>query len=931
MRKLVVATLFVTVSVFAQRAVEIPPALSDPLVAGGRVHAIAVNPNDVRVTVLATEFGGLWKTDDGGAHWTHLDGLDEVWVIDVIWTSGGDRLVAAVARGNLRDDNGGIWFSDSGGATWLRASGDLPRPGLRLSAYGLSVAPDDSRRVYAGTDIGVSTSNDGGQSWTRPAGGTASTGPCYAVQALRDNRVIAACSDGVFRRDGVSGAWRAIRSPAGFSTASAQMLDVSPVDPDHVFVMASYTELLLYLVASEEWISIPLPGGESRAALVKVARGPRGSTEIFAGTGQYLRRIVRNGVDELRSITADAWESTSGAHADCGDLALGPDERALYFGSDGGLFRSADGGRTWARTAGRMNSLQISDLAGTIVQLPGLRDRTHLYFTTQDNQNWASSDGGVTWTRRDGNEGCCLSAPHTVSSAASAQLGYLVFGWSRTRGHPRFAEAGLHNPRHISNTDADGLDRDLTLLSAPVYVERNVWVRTGSAAGMAPVGIWVSTDNGESWRLRAQVALPYTGGTQTSGRAVLTSFAGTGGRIGILRVDDVTAPGIETFDASHLIYPSGNGSLAVRATMFDWHAVFAVDPVNPRHLVAVDVVGNTLTELTDAGWTPLTRLTQLVTRSGGVLLLDGSAYRMQVTLLKFDSYRRDRIWAGTRDLGLFLHDSDGDRPVAGTGSIKYITSVFNAPGSVSYVASYGRGLWKITMDDDTLRLPPELNLCALHPALCRINLPGDPQRYTLDPAAWRNADLALVIGGRIIGIRARGGLVRTLEVTPGARVIRPNAPNVPLSFTVAQRKRSCGLRKAIPRNMVATGIVLREGKLQALVSGERTLTEADLPPVREGREPRLLLTSKHSTAGVTIVSAGDSELSFYGVDFEPDGGPIVVSLDGRDAGTADAQPKGEMAGVVKLPRLAAGAHWIEARQGERSVRTEFVVVDTDTN
>lgn len=929
MRKLI-SMLFMTVSVFAQRVTEIPPALSDPVVAGGRVHAIAVHPNDVRVTVIATEFGGLWKTDNGGAHWTHLDGLDEVWVIDVTWTDGGDRLVATVPRGNLRDDNGGIWFSDNRGATWLRASGDLPRPGPRLSAYGLSVAPDDSQRVYAGTDLGVSTSSDGGRSWTRRAGGTASGGPCYAVQALGGNRVIAACSDGVFRRDGVSGAWRRIRSPEGFSTASAQMIDVSPVDPDHVFVMVSYTELLLYLVASEEWISIPLPGGESRAALVKVARGPRGSTEIFTGAGRYLRRIVRNGVAEFRSITAAAWEQTSGAHDDCGDLALGPDERALYFGSDGGLFRSADGGRTWTPTAGRMNSLQISDLAGTNVQLAGGRHQIYLYFTTQDNQNWGSSDGGVTWTRRDGNEGCCLSAPHLVRSAADAQVGYMVFGWSTTRGHPRFAEAGMNNPRHISNTDAGGLGDDLTMLSAPLYVERNVWVRIGSAYGMGPVGIWVSTDNGESWRLRAQVALPYTGGTQTSGRAVLTTFAGTGGRVGILRIDDITAEGVETFDASDLIYPSGNGSLAVRATMFDWHAVFAVDPLNPRHLVAVDVVGNTLTELTDSGWTPLTALTQLVTRNGQSLLFDGLAYRTQVTLLKFDSYQRDRLWVGTRDLGLFLHDSDSDRAVPGTQPIKYITNLFNAPGLVNYVASYGRGLWKITMDD-TPRLPPELNLCALHPILCRINLPGDPQRYTLDAAAWRNADVALVIGGRITGIRARGGVVRTLEVTPGARVIRPNAPNVPLSFTVAQRKRSCGLRKAILRNTVVTGVVLREGKLQAFVSGDRMLTQADLPPVRKERESRLLLTSKHSTAGVTIVSAGDSELSFYGVDFEPDGGQIVLSLDGKDAATAEVQPKGETIGVVKLPRLAAGLHWIEARQGERSVRTEFVVVDTETN
>src|SRR5690242_16539553 len=42
---------------------------------GGRDEALAVNPVSPNVVLAAVEFGGVWRSNDGGAHWSHVDSL----------------------------------------------------------------------------------------------------------------------------------------------------------------------------------------------------------------------------------------------------------------------------------------------------------------------------------------------------------------------------------------------------------------------------------------------------------------------------------------------------------------------------------------------------------------------------------------------------------------------------------------------------------------------------------------------------------------------------------------------------------------------------------------------------------------------------------------------------------------------------------------
>jgi photosystem II stability/assembly factor-like uncharacterized protein len=113
---------------------------------------------------------GLFKTTDGGDHWTELTrnpGLPEgIWGNIGITVSGANsnRLWA-----NIEADSGGVFRSNDGGATWTRTNGDRS---LRQRAWyytKIHADPKDTNVVYV-NNVSFQKSSDGGKTF-RPVGG----------------------------------------------------------------------------------------------------------------------------------------------------------------------------------------------------------------------------------------------------------------------------------------------------------------------------------------------------------------------------------------------------------------------------------------------------------------------------------------------------------------------------------------------------------------------------------------------------------------------------------------------------------------------------------------------------------------------------------------------------------------------------------------
>ena len=96
---------------------EFPPKLmpGTERTSGGRVQSISMHPTKRDHVIVANQFCGLWKTEDGGWTWFHLDGLLTVFVRDVTYAPDGNTVIATVQRDNQVKNGGGIWVSPDEG------------------------------------------------------------------------------------------------------------------------------------------------------------------------------------------------------------------------------------------------------------------------------------------------------------------------------------------------------------------------------------------------------------------------------------------------------------------------------------------------------------------------------------------------------------------------------------------------------------------------------------------------------------------------------------------------------------------------------------------------------------------------------------------------------------------------------------------------
>jgi hypothetical protein len=101
---------------------------------GGRTVAVDVSPANSAQAIAASESGGLFRTSDSGATWTHIDSLLPFRMSDVQYDPGNAQIVIASAWGDSRVVNGGgIWRSTDGGDLAEAADGQPHRCILQLA------------------------------------------------------------------------------------------------------------------------------------------------------------------------------------------------------------------------------------------------------------------------------------------------------------------------------------------------------------------------------------------------------------------------------------------------------------------------------------------------------------------------------------------------------------------------------------------------------------------------------------------------------------------------------------------------------------------------------------------------------------------------------------------------------------------------------
>ena len=833
------------------------------------------------------------------------------------------------------------------------------RTPARISGTGISFAPDIAGRVYAGTDHGVAVSNDSGATWDHfildpatPVDGDRLQDTALSLLALPGDRALATSRRGVFMKGPGSNTWTRIRTGAFDFARAFKMMDVSPLDSDKVFVLQNYDTLLLFEVASGMWTTLPLPGGVSRGPFVRVSRSAASASaiDIWVGAGVELRRATRTGIAAIRSTAASDWISLwrpAGLHDDSGHLGLDADARPVLYGSDGGVFRPLNAEATmWtnaATAAGGMNSYQITSLAGTTTPSAS-GSQTSLYFATQDNGLWASSDAGQTWPNADCAEGFHMRVRPAATAGSNITVGYGKIGCAPDVSI--FSDAHFANARAVPNDIVGGGTLDYAsqaFLIAPGY-----WARFRTAPGVNPE-IFVSTDNGLQWRRRAEMPFGPAGVFQPSigrqryrpGRpprasVFLPAFGPTAvegvSRIGLIHLSEALASGVRTFAVNELIVLPDEGSLGVRATEFDWQAVFAVDPRDASFIIAPDRNNGVVKITNDGGatWKTDIGLTQLVTEGGQLMMYDDEGH-MQVTHIAFDPADSNRILVGTRDAGSFISVDHGASwwKVPSSERALYVTGYFFTKGGWPvYAATYGRGLWKIA--PPRLRIPRFDEYCRV-PCMFR-----DPrERIPFEHPDWLKDEVIVFLDGSVNGIILSGNVVREITVTPGTRFVRyPGSRRRGAEVAIIASAEGAGFGELAGPDSAAqkvVGVALRGGKPTAFVFSETELMPLPNEPaprpatgrapavaVAAAPRPYLILSTELPTAGLPVL-AKDGLLHVRAIDFAPEqtgARQPRLAIDGMpvDAKTY-LDEKGALIVTIKVPdALPYGAHRIEVTQ-----------------
>ena len=746
---MVVTTALVVLPASTASAAPPAPAVTEfqptiPTKYGGRTISLTVNAADVSQVITATESGGLFRSSDRGATWSHVGSFPLHRMSDVRWSPNNPSLVIATTwASNDTLNPGGVWRSTDAGATWSR-SATPAACGADMNGWGIDFEPS-SNIVYAGSNCGVLTSIDGGATFTR----TAIAGFTHAVYA-RAGGTLDVCSDDGHRRYTRAGSvLTLVNGPTPFPAvgpgataggcpqrnggmaASAHDLAGVPqaAGANQLYVMKGGTSTtacggtvaapagvnFLYesMDAGLNWAQIG-GGCTSRAPWVATNLSRDGDPTHFdlyySGGLNVLRATCTAGASCAAAVPAVGASNVTVGHADPSQAVFTPDSTncAEWVVSDGGVGRSTDCGATFPMVAGsgsgngNYNGLQVYEVSGQVH--PGHSDYV---FGTQDNSIYGSGDSGATWP----NVVCCEGFNFQLPRSAPAETGRLTFvtcgPCSNQAADPHLAGAGGWSNPSGTVLGADAGSPYLLRPTTDTYVQ---WTADGGGNN----NLNLTTNAGGAWTAvaNATTATALMGHIYVSGPASdptlyqptclngCGSVAPSGGLIRIAGVNTVN-PAVVTTIGGGLntlgSYNDGNGSFRLQ------EASFGVDPNNPLHMIAADIGTSGMKETTDGGatWTTDAQLTSLVTANNRFAFRDPSGrLGTQAHAIYFDPTNGNRILVGTESAGI-IASLDGGQSWAklpGSEAVPAVTSFFvdEARGTI-LVSSYGRGLWKLAI------------------------------------------------------------------------------------------------------------------------------------------------------------------------------------------------------------------------------------------
>jgi photosystem II stability/assembly factor-like uncharacterized protein len=483
------------------------------------INSLAYDPQRPEIAFAGMAGGGIARSVDGGATWrTSSAGLTASYVTGLIVHPRRSDLVYASNGSNQ------LVRSLDGGLSWR----ELPIPGFELRA--LTPSPLDPDVVYVGSNAGLFVSRDRGDSWRRLGGG--GLPPFYAVQALaldaEDPRLLyAGITDfrgfGLWVSQDGGGSWhRRLRAvPAQlladpersgtvyllrrgslqrsrdlgatweqYFPGAAHALAFDPRHPWIAYVAGSAVPpsqppVPLYKTSDDGAHWQPLTSGlPSQGGVGALAASPAGS--LLADVGAQLFRSGDGGA---------SWATAGGGLINSNVLTFAFGRPGtLFAGCVEGVYRSRDAGATWSKVLGQVALALAVDRSHPDTVYAGVP----YPFGFDPHVVWKTTDGGDTWAPlpypqdaanlRSGIFVADLAVDPEDSQGVYLAAQYEGAGAAGGQGVYRSPDGGQ------TWTKLDLPTASFAGIAIHAKEPETVWV-------VGPFGLYKSTDHGRSWSL----------------------------------------------------------------------------------------------------------------------------------------------------------------------------------------------------------------------------------------------------------------------------------------------------------------------------------------------------------------------------------------------------------------------------------------------
>jgi photosystem II stability/assembly factor-like uncharacterized protein len=459
---------------------------------------------------------GLFKSTDGGDHWTQLagHGLPETqWGRSGVTVAAGGRRVYALIDA---PGAGGLYRSDDAGANWTHASSDARITSRNWYFSGITVDPKNPDLVYV-PNVALYRSTDGGRTFTAFKG--APGGDDYRilwVDPAETRRMVLGSDQGANVSLDGGETWS-----SWYNQPTAQMYHVITDNqfPYHVYgaqqdsgTAAVPSRTNHHGIDARDWYAVS--GGEAGY----IAVDPKNHNIVYAGNtaGSLARFDKRTG--EAQNITP--WPLRSFGNPSVAKyrfpwtppLVFSPVEPdTLYFGAQV-LLKTADGGLHWQEISGDLTGDTRKDktpVAGAVTTANAREAGYGVIYSIgpsplRPGLIWVGSDTGLVHLTRDAGKTWQNVTPPGLSA------------WSKVAmiepSHSDPAEAWIAIDRHrledykpyIYRTRDSGKTWTLVSegLTGPAYVNsvKEDPVRRGLLYAATELGVALSFDEGDHWQ-----------------------------------------------------------------------------------------------------------------------------------------------------------------------------------------------------------------------------------------------------------------------------------------------------------------------------------------------------------------------------------------------------------------------------------------------